>query len=278
MKLPLALHIKAQQSRQAKDLLQQKSGLSADIINRCFDNGSVWLYKSVKPVRIRDTQTILSSGQEIHLYCNQSTLDPCPYVPVLIQDFETFSIWDKPSGMLSQGSKWGDHWALYRWIQQHVWPQRQSFITHRLDRFTQGLMIVAHTQECNSLLHRMFEDRQVEKTYRAIVKGLIENEQPFDISNDIQNKPAVTSIRLISHDTHSNYSIVEAKPQTGRKHQIRIHLASYGHPVLNDRQYGSEPHTGDLKLQASALQFAHPYTRQKLQINLPQKGLLSGDC
>jgi tRNA pseudouridine32 synthase / 23S rRNA pseudouridine746 synthase len=277
MRLPLELHLKAERDCIAQDLLPQTAELSADIIHSCFDNGSVWLQKSAKPARVRDRETVLTAGQQIHLYCNQSTLAPCPYVPLLIEDFETFSIWNKPSGMLSQGSKWGDHWALYRWIEQHVWPQRQSFITHRLDRFTQGLMIVAHSEECNSLLHRMFENRQVEKTYRAIVRGLIEDKQPFDIASDVQDKKAVTNIRLISHNPQSNCSVVEAKPQTGRKHQIRIHLASIGHPVLNDRQYGAEPHVGDLCLQACALQFAHPFTRQKLQINLPEKELLSAN-
>jgi tRNA pseudouridine32 synthase / 23S rRNA pseudouridine746 synthase len=277
MKLPLELHVKAQQNCKAEDLLQQTAELPADIIKNCFDNGSVWLQKSAKPIRIRDTKTVLTAGQQIYLYCNQSTLAPCPYVPVLIEDFETFSIWNKPSGMLSQGSKWGDHWTLYRWIEQHVWPDRQSFITHRLDRFTQGLMIVAHSEECNSLLHRMFESRQVKKTYRAKVKGLVDNEQAFDITGDIENKNALTTIQLISRDNQADCSVIQAMPQTGRKHQIRIHLAAMGHPVLNDRQYGAAPHEGDLQLQASALEFTHPYTQQKLMINLPEKELLSNN-
>lgn len=277
MKLPLELHVKATQDCSAQELLQQNSALSAETINLCFDNGSVWLQKSARPIRIRDADTALSSGQEIFLYCNQSTLDPCPYQPILIEDFGAFSIWDKPSGMLSQGSKWGDHWALYRWIEQHVWPERQSFITHRLDRFTQGLMIVAHSEESNALFHRMFENRQVQKTYRAVVKGIIDTEQAFDITGDVQNKNALTTIQLISRDKQTDCSVIEARPQTGRKHQIRIHLASIGHSVVNDRQYGTPPHAGDLQLQASALQFAHPYTQQKLLINLPENALLSGN-
>ncbi len=276
MRQPLELHIKAQQNCSAQDLLKQNSDLSSEIINNCFDNGSVWLQKDSKPVRIRDTETLLTQGQEIYLYCNQSTLDPCPYQPQLVEDFDTFSIWNKPSGMLSQGSKWGDHWALYRWIEQHTLPQRKSFITHRLDRFTQGLMIVAHNEKTNSLLHRMFENREVKKTYRALVKGILEQSPEFDIQSNVQDKKASTHIQIISSHQPQDCTLIEAQPETGRKHQIRIHLASIGHPVLNDRQYGTAPHQGDLQLQASALQFAHPYTRQKLQINLPEKALLSG--
>lgn len=273
--MKLDLHVEAQQDAKALDLLQQNCELSEDIINSCFDNGSVWLQQSANPVRIRDTAAAISAGQSLYLYCNQSTLSPCPYTPLLIEDFDSFSIWNKPSGMLSQGSKWGDHWTLYRWIEQHYWPHRKSFITHRLDRFTQGLMIVAHSEESNRLFHRMFENRQVSKTYRALVTGLIQEKQTFDITSDVQGRKAVTSIRLISHNTQTNCSVIEARPQTGRKHQIRIHLASIGHAVVNDRQYGTEPHQGDLQLQAIALQFDHPYSGQKLQINLSEKALLS---
>ena len=275
MTLPLELHIKPEQDCSALDLLQQSCELSADNIKRCFDNGSVWLQKTTSAIRLRDINCVISKGQQLFLYCNQSTLTPCPYEPELIADFATFSIWNKPSGMLSQGSKWGDHWALYRWIEQHAFTDRQSFITHRLDRFTQGLMIVAHSAACNALLHRMFEKREIQKTYRAIVKGLIENKQAFDINSEVQNKKASTSIRLIAHNLPDQCSVIEAKPHTGRKHQIRIHLAGIGHAVVNDRQYGTEPFDGDLQLQACALQFNHPYTQQILQINLPQKALLS---
>ena len=272
---PLELHLTASQRCSAIQLLQQHSDLTADNINSCFDNGAVWLQQSSKASRIRDSHSKLSPGQQLHLYCNASTLQPCPYQPTLIEDFESFSIWNKPSGMLSQGSKWGDHWALYRWIEQHTWPERSCFITHRLDRYTQGLMIVAHTEACNSKLHRMFEQREVKKTYRAVVKGLIDHTQAFEISQPLQNKKALTVVRVLARNEQLNYSLIEASPETGRKHQIRIHLAQIGHPVLNDRHYGTEPHQGDLQLQATALAFRHPDSQQLIQIELPQANRLS---
>ncbi len=275
MKLPLELHLQVKQDCQALKLLQQHSELSADSIKTCFENGAVWLQSSANPMRTRDSNHQLKAGQQIHLYCNESTLTPCPYQPELIQDFDSFSVWNKPSGMFSQGSKWGDHWTLYRWIEQQFWPQRKCFITHRLDRYTQGLMIVAHHEECNQRLHRQFEQRQVQKIYRARVKGRIGRESPFDIHSDVQGKAALTTVQVLAYNQQTQHSLVEARPQTGRKHQIRIHLASIGHAVLNDRQYGSQPHQGDLQLQATALQFTHPYSGQKLQINLPEKALLS---
>jgi tRNA pseudouridine32 synthase / 23S rRNA pseudouridine746 synthase len=276
MKLPLELHLEVKQGCRALTLLQQHSELSTDTIKTCFENGAVWLQTSTaNPNREHQPECLLKAGQQIHLYCNQSTLDPCPYRPELIEEFESFSIWNKPSGMFSQGSKWGDHWTLYRWIEQQFWPARKCFITHRLDRYTQGLMIVAHSDECNQRFHRLFEQRQIKKTYHALVKGLIERESAFDINSDVQGKPALTQVRVLARNEQAQLTLIEAQPETGRKHQIRIHLASIGHPIVNDRQYGVAPHLGDLQLQASGLQFAHPYTRQELQIKLQQKALLS---
>lgn len=275
MNLALELHVTATQRGAAKSLLQQHCDLEPEAIQACFDNGAVWIETGHKPFRIRDSKRELSRDQQIHLYCNASTLQPCPYQPTLVEDFTDFSIWNKPSGMLSQGSKWGDHWALYRWIEQHGWPDRKSYITHRLDRYTQGLMIVAHTADCNSALHRMFENHQVSKTYRAIVHGLIESSEEFEISDAIQHKRALTTIRVLEKDEQRCCTLIEALPQSGRKHQIRIHLAGIGHPILNDRQYGIAPHQGDLQLQACALAFKHPHTQQALQIQLPQTEKLS---
>lgn len=278
LEFPIELHKQVVYGHQTiLELLDGNSELSSQQISQCLDNGSVWLETTGKPARIYDPETPLKQGNKLHLYCNESTLSPCPYKPELVQDFESFSIWDKPSGLLSQGSKWGDHWALYRWIQQQVWPERDSFITHRLDRFTQGLMIVAHDKKVNQSFHRLFENRQVQKTYHALVNGLMDKQDDLleMVTTPIEGKPAETQIKLIERREEANQSLVELKPKTGRKHQIRIHLAELGYPVVNDRQYGQPPFEGDLKLLSSGLEFKHPLTEQKLNIELSKERLLS---
>ena len=91
--------------------------LTNEEIRRCFLHGAVWLETVGKPQKIYDSSMPLQAGNTVHLYCNTTTLADCPFQPQLVHDFIEYSIWFKPSGMLSQGSKWGDHWTLYRWIQ-----------------------------------------------------------------------------------------------------------------------------------------------------------------
>ena len=273
--LPVELHIPVIYNRQkAMELLGHSEQLTPQQVIQCFDNGAVWLESTGKPQRLYDAEKILKSGQKIHLYCNQTTLQPCPFNAELVEDFTHFSIWNKPSGMLSQGSKWGDHWALYRWIKQNVWPDRDSYITHRLDRYTSGLIIVAHNKTTNQQFHRQFEMRQIHKTYRAIVSGLMPPNQQLTVDSKIGHKNARSQIQVIEQQASTGQSLVVIKPETGRKHQIRIHLAETGHPVINDRNYGTPPFSGDLMLQASELEFSAPGENKNIHIGLQPDKLL----
>ena len=262
-------------NQQAIDLLESHGELSRENIELCFENGAVWLETAGKPRRLYNPQTILKPGHKIHCYCNTSTLAPCPLKAELVADFIDFSIWNKPSGMLCQGSKWGDHWALYRWIRQNHWQDRKSYITHRLDRFTSGLVIVAHTETTNKKFHRLFENRLINKTYRAIVTGLLTQESQLILDTKIDDKNARSLVQVIDRDEPTKQSLVDIKPETGRKHQIRVHLAEIGHPVVNDRNYGQPPFTGDLLLQASRLEFANPTDNKKITVEIEPDKLLS---
>ena len=274
--LPVELHRPVIYGAQtALDLLDRNTELSTAQIRQCFEHGAVWLEATGKPVRLYDSGRLLQPGQKLHLYCNQSTLSSCPYSAELVADQTAFSIWNKPSGMLSQGSKWGDHWTLHRWIKQHVWPQRECLITHRLDRYTEGLIIVAHNDSINRQFHRLFENRAIQKTYRAIVFGEMPLSQVLDIDSPVDGKHAKTYIRVLDSQPDPALSLLEVIPETGRKHQIRIHLAAAGHPVLNDRLYGQEPFSGDLMLQASALKFVHPERKNGLHFEIPADKRLS---
>ncbi len=241
----------------ALQCLQPGNPLNEDELLRCFEHGAVWWQTSGKPRRLRNPGQIVKPGHQLHLYCNQSTLEPCPHRPEPVADFGRYSVWDKPSGMFSQGSKWGDHWTLQRWVQMHHWPERDCLTVHRLDRHTRGLMLLAHDAEANAALHRLFEQGRVRKTYRAEVRGAMEPGTTLTCDEPIDGRAARTRIRVLTSDGAT--SLVEAQPETGRKHQIRRHLAHLGHPVVNDRLYGEPPHQGDLRLEAVALEFEDPF-------------------
>ncbi len=275
MQPPIECHLPVIYGQQtAFELLQHNTELTPENLSLCFEHGAVWLETAGKPRRLYDKTCQLKRGHKLHLYCNESTLTPCPYQATLIEDMGSFSIWCKPGGMLSQGSKWGDHWTIQRWIEQHALHDRKCLITHRLDRFTEGLMIIAHEEAINRQFHRMFEQHRIEKTYRAIVSGQIASETPIIASTPVQGKPAKSVLRVIEYSNSLDQTLVEIQPKSGRKHQIRIHLAELGHPVLNDRQYGREPFTGDLKLQASKLAFKHPLEQTALSFSMLDSDLL----
>jgi RluA family pseudouridine synthase len=123
---------------------------------------------------------------------------------------------------------------------------------HRIDRDTSGLVVFARDEETHRFLSRAFEDRQVEKRYLAVVHGrplwketscdlpLVPNgnKKHLTIIDKYRGKKSFTRFRFVGGV--GNYSVVEALPETGRTHQIRVHLAALGHPVVCDSLYGSD--------------------------------------
>ena len=93
---------------------------------------------------IKDAE--LQQQDRLHLYHDPRVLSIEPAEARMIADEGAFSIWYKPFGMLSQGSKWADHCTISRWVETHLRPQRPAFVVHRLDRAATGLMIIAHAK------------------------------------------------------------------------------------------------------------------------------------
>lgn len=270
----IELHLNCEHTSHLKEITAQQTELSYEHIIQCMNNGSVWLTHKNKTKRIFNADINIEPEQTLHIYCNEFTLQDCPYEAILVKDLGSFSVWYKPSGMLSQGSKYGTHWSIHRWIEQHIFKDRQCFITHRLDRFTQGLMLVAHTKETNFKLHRLFESRTIQKTYRAIVKGLFPVGECVEINSQINKQDAQSTVTGLAQDTKNSQSLLSITPKTGRKHQVRRHLSYLGHSVLNDRQYGETPYTGDLMLQAAELEFKHPDSNEELHFVIPEDTLI----
>ncbi|WP_029408045.1 RluA family pseudouridine synthase [Thiomicrorhabdus sp. Milos-T2] len=227
----------------ALDLLAQHTHLSKQNLKESAQKGAVWITRksNSKPERLRRLKKTLPANQVLDFYYNPELLNQQPPSPTLIADFESYSVWIKPRGMLSQGSKWADHTALYRWIEMNFQPNghpRQAWIVHRLDRATHGIMLVAHSKKMAATLSRAFEENRVHKTYQAIVWGDYPAETQ-SIHLAIDNKAAVSHISLLKHNAKKGISLVEITIETGRKHQIRKHLSETGYPILGDRMYGN---------------------------------------
>ena len=147
---------------------------------------------------------------------------------------------------------------------------------HRLDKLTSGLLLVAKTRSAQINLGRQFEAQQISKTYVALVKGKLEGEGVLDSSIDQQKaKTFYKSVRVEQSLSYSHVSMVELQPKTGRTHQLRIHMAHIGHPIVGDAFHDSEKvlKGKGLFLSACKVSFIHPISQlnQTFEISLPSK-------
>ena len=256
-------------------LLQQASGLSKQRIKVAMSRGAVWVTRGSNTQRLRRSKRALQVGDEVHLYYDVDILAEVPVEPTLIADAGGYSVWRKPYGLRSQGSKWGDHCTVVRWAERHLDPERPAFTVHRLDRAANGLILVAHTKTIAAALSALFEERKVEKRYRALVTGDFSSlSNPIRVEEPIDGKEAISEFSLQQVSADGERSLVDIRIETGRKHQIRRHLASLGHPVIGDRMYGgAAQHTMNLQLTAWSLAFQCPINCEPVKYRLTREWL-----
>lgn len=260
---PFEKHIKITEADlTAADVLSNATALSKQVIKQAMKKGAVWLTRGKHTQRLRRASRTLNLNDILHLYYNNDVLTAEPAEATLIADEGDYSVWYKPCGLLSQGSKWGDHCTIARWVSQHLQPERPAFIVHRLDRAATGLILVAHSKKATVALTNLFQQREINKQYQAIVQGQFPaSPEVLTLNGLVEDRPAVSHVRLIEYSSQRDSSLVNVEIETGRKHQIRRHLSEAGYPILGDRLYGTEksPST-DLQLTAVSLSFTCPIT------------------
>jgi 23S rRNA pseudouridine1911/1915/1917 synthase len=167
-------------------------------------------------------------------------------------------------------------------------------IVHRIDRETSGAIVIARNDLAHRALAKQFSDRQIEKTYVALVHGKLEGESgriELPVARDVHRRIRMTTRRRVGRPARTDwrmrlrvagYSLVEADLHTGRTHQIRVHFSALGHPVVGDTLYGA-PRTAKVGskslpplqrnfLHASYLCFLHPNTGKRVEVRAPLPG------
>ena len=202
--------------------------------------------------------------------------------PVLYSDLDLLVV-DKPSGLLSVANgAFKNNTAfskLFDWL--NTQKAGRPFVVHRLDRETSGLMVFARTADARDALQHNWEE--VRKTYLAICEGCppspegeIETlvEEGKDLKVRVVRDPgpdarrSLTTYKVLSR--HGNHSLLELGLLTGRKHQIRVHLAHIGCPVAGDGQYGATTDLcGRIALHSWRISFPHPVTGQLIEMESP---------
>lgn len=251
----------------AVDFLAEKTGLPKARIKDAMNKGACWWTFKGKQVRLRRATKDLPKGTRVQLYYDEQVLARIPPAGQLMADQRRYSIWYKPHGMLAQGSQWGDHCSLLRWVELE--RNRECFLIHRLDADAAGLMMIAHDSQAAALLSQLFQSRDLNKYYQARIIGeLIANNLRID--QPLDGKESVSIINTLATSDDHLTTLVEVLIETGRKHQIRRHLSGIGHPIIGDRIYGTASKT-PLQLLAYKLAFRCPISKQQICLELPRE-------
>lgn len=201
---------------------------------------------------------------------------------IIFQDKFLLAI-SKPPGLLSVPGRGEDKADSLITRVQKVYPDAR--VAHRLDRDTSGLLLFPRGAKIHRQISLMFEKREMDKSYVAVVMGKLEQEQgevnmplmvdwpnrPLHIVNTDNGKPATTRYKVLSFDELAHTSRIALEPLTGRTHQLRVHMQYLGHPIVGDTLYGgnAESKSTRLLLHAYTLDFTHPVTGESMRLKSP---------
>jgi tRNA pseudouridine32 synthase/23S rRNA pseudouridine746 synthase len=252
------------------DYLASESGLSRGRIKEAMNKGAVWVGKDKGGLRrLRKATAMLGSGMRIEFHCDEALLAIVPPQARCLEDQKEYSVWVKPTGLLAQGTMYGDHCSLMRQAEIFFEGKREVFLVHRLDREAAGLMLIAHTKKAAALLSEIFRNNLIIKKYRVEALGnLAERGRKGTIDLPLEGKTALTEYEVESYDPASNTSTVDVTIKTGRLHQIRRHLEMIGFPVMGDPKYGKGNKNNEgMKLVAYSLKFECPFRSSEIEFN-----------
>jgi tRNA pseudouridine32 synthase/23S rRNA pseudouridine746 synthase len=251
------------------DFLAAQTGISRGRIKDAMSKGAVWVKRKNRGrlERVRRVRVSLFAGDHVEFHYDERLLAIEPPGAQCISDQGRYSVWHKPAGLMAQGTMFGDHCSLLRQAEQFFKASRKVFLVHRLDRETEGIMLVAHDTDAASRLSELFRKKRIVKQYSAVVHGdLRAKGKEGVITRPLDGKPAITEFVVRAYDASSNATTVNVIIRTGRLHQIRRHFDMIGFPVRGDPKYGKGNKNAEgMKLFALSLRFHCPFTSRDVE-------------
>ena len=269
-------------------IVDKNINLSRTAIKRLLDEGKILVNgKKQKPSykpEVGDIITIeIPEPEEVELKPQDIPID------VIYEDKDIIVV-NKPKGMVVHPANGNPDGTLVNAILAKckdslsgIGGEIRPGIVHRLDKDTSGLLIIAKNDQAHINMSKQIQDRKVIKKYIALVKGVIgENTATIDMpiarstkdrkkmAVDPKGKEAITHYKVLQR--YDKYTLLEIKIDTGRTHQIRVHMSYIGHPVVGDMQYSNGKNEFGIEgqmLHSKYLEFDHPITGKRLKLEAP---------
>lgn len=266
--------------------LSNNTELSRTLISKMIDNGYILVNgkKTKNNYKVKENDIISiddSFKEEINIEPEEMDLD-------IVYEDNDIMIINKPSGIVVHPGNGNYKGTLVNGLMYYtnnlsdVNGEIRPGIVHRIDKDTSGLIIVAKNNKTHEILGDYFKNKNITRTYIALVKGEIGTnggtiDAPIGRSDKDRKKMAVTaknSKNAITHFTvlkrYKGYTLIKCKLDTGRTHQIRVHMAYIGHPVYNDPVYTNDKCSdfGQF-LHSYSMEFIHPITKEKMYFECP---------
>lgn len=236
-------------------------GLSRRKARAVIDTGGVFVDRS----RVKVAGRSVKAGQSIEVNVGGAVerghVDLL--VPRMVHLDDHVIVVDKPAGLVTAPTPESDRGDLLDQLQR---AHGEVYLVHRIDLPTSGLLVFARTRAANKVLGDAFVKHDIDREYRAVAAGHVEAQT---VDRPIADRRAVTHIEPLQK--LADATLLAVRLETGRTHQIRIHLAGLGHPILGDHQHGGErartflPRPPRLALHAAVLGFTHPATHERVR-------------
>lgn len=269
-------------------IAEEKKELSRTTIKRLLENGDILVNKKIQKASYKP-----EAGDRIQINMpevveTKLVAQDIP-VPVIYEDKDIIVV-NKPKGMVVHPANGNPDGTLVNAILamckdslSGIGGEIRPGIVHRLDKDTSGLLIIAKNDLAHMNMSKQIQDRKVIKKYIALVRGTVpENEATIDMpiarsqkdrkkmTVDKNGKEAVTHFKVLAR--YDKYTLLEVKIDTGRTHQIRVHMSYIGHPVIGDEVYSNGKNEFGVKgqmLHAKYLEFKHPITGKDIKLEAP---------